>query len=136
MSASWGAAFFGVVGQADVVLDSAMEFLGPGVSNNVAEYLSLRACLVHARRAHHNHFCVQMDSLLVVQQVKCQWACRNPSLVQLFAEIRAKLREFELAGVEVLVEHIYREDNKVADRLANVAIDSGSSSGWRWTFSD
>ena len=40
------------------------------------------------------------------------------------------IEEMEAAGVQVIVEHIYREYNKTADANANVAVDTKSSRGW------
>jgi hypothetical protein len=38
--------------------------------------------------------------------------------------------DMEMAGVTVVIEHIYREYNKDADKYANVAVDLRSRQEW------
>jgi pentatricopeptide repeat protein len=42
------------------------------------------------------------------------WACRSLSLQGFYSEAVQMLEEMEAAGVQVVVEHIYREFNKSA----------------------
>ena len=112
-------------------LDECYGFLGFGLTNNEAEYHGLLAVLQHASRTSHNRICVQLDSMLLVQQTRCQWACRSPSLKPLLAEAWQLIRRMEHGRAEVVIDHIYREHNVDADALANEAINSQTSVFWR-----
>ena len=122
-----GAVFFGFGSAGDHPIKGAYGFLGQGVTNNVAEYSGLRAVLRHALARGHRRICIQMDSLLVVRQVRCEWACRSPEFRPQFSATRALLRQLAAQDVQILIEHIYREHNTHADSLANAALQSLTS---------
>ncbi|MEU8591249.1 bifunctional RNase H/acid phosphatase [Streptomyces sp. NPDC048664] len=120
----------GPAGYGSVVLDAATgetlaeraEFIGVA-TNNVAEYRGLLAGLCAARaldpqaRVH-----VRMDSKLVVEQMAGRWRIKHPDMRPLAMRAAAVLpRE------RVTYEWIPRERNKHADRLANEAMDAGTS---------
>ncbi len=114
----------------EVSVLEAWGFLGTGVSNNVAEYHGLIACLDHALEHGHVKICVQTDSMLIAKQVNFAWACRCSDLRPLLAAAWRKVRLLAGRNVEVVIEHIYRRYNKVADALANHAVDTSSSKEW------
>ena len=60
-----------------------------------------------------------MDSELVVRQLAGRYRVRNPRLIPLHKRILALRSRFE----RVTVHHVPREENRVADRLANEALD-------------
>jgi ribonuclease HI len=91
-------------------------------TNNVAEYRGLLAALEWARRHGTQRVHVRSDSLLLVQQMLGNYKVKNPGLQALHA--RARLLQTDLG--RVTFEHVRREANKHADRLANQAMDSGS----------
>jgi ribonuclease HI len=68
------------------------------------------------------HIRFRTDSNLVVSQLSDRWKIHVPHLQQLAGEVREHLRQ--LPGTHTL-EYIPREENKVADRLANDALDKG-----------
>jgi len=101
------------------------EFLGVA-TNNVAEYTAvLRALETLAAmlesKAKNAEVHVHMDSMLVVKQMTGEWKLKHPGLKPLAARVA------ELAGLfkSVSYEHVYRDFNKDADRLANEAMDRG-----------
>ncbi len=98
------------------------EALAP-CTNNVAEYRGLLAALrwavAHGCRSLH----VRSDSLLLVQQMKGVYKVRHPGLRPLFEEARRLAKQ---AG-QVTFEHVRREFNKDADRLANEAMDEAAA---------
>lgn len=101
------------------------EFLGVA-TNNVAEYTAvLRALETLAAtlesKATDAEVHVRMDSMLVVKQMTGEWKLKHPGLKPLAARVG------ELAGLfkSVSYEHVYRDFNKDADRLANEAMDRG-----------
>ncbi len=94
---------------------------GIGVAtNNVAEY---RAAIAGLERCHElgtREVTVRADSKLLVEQLSGRWKVKNPTLIRLHGEARALMKGFE----KVRFEHVPRERNRVADRLANRGVDA------------
>ena len=92
-------------------------------TNNVAEYSGLLAALrwavAHGCKSLH----VRSDSLLLVQQMKGVYKVKHPGLQPLFEEAKSLARQIG----KVTYEHVRREDNKDADRLANEAMDEAAA---------
>ena len=91
-------------------------------TNNVAEYRGLLAALEWARAHDCRQVRVRSDSLLLVQQMLGNYKVKNPGLQPLHA--RARLLVHELG--RVAFEHVPRESNTHADRLANAAMDEAA----------
>jgi ribonuclease HI len=91
-------------------------------TNNVAEYRGLLAALEWARRQGERELLVRSDSQLLVEQMRGVYKVRNPGLQPLHA--RARLLANEIGRVSF--EHVPRERNARADRLANLAMDGKS----------
>ena len=89
-------------------------------TNNVAEYRGLLAALEWARDHDHRIVHVRSDSLLLVQQMLGRYKVKHPGLQPLHA--RARLLAHEIG--RVTFEHVRREHNPHADRLANEAMDN------------
>jgi probable phosphoglycerate mutase len=89
-------------------------------TNNVAEYQGVIAGLRHARALGARRVKVRADSLLVVNQQRGTWKVRNAGLQPLWAEVRRLVRDFD----QVTWEHVPRERNRLADALANRAMDA------------
>lgn len=117
-----GPAGYGAVLQEEsgTVLAELSEFLGIR-TNNFAEYSgllgSLQWCLDHDYR----RLRVISDSLLMVKQIQGKFKVNSPDLKPMWEEARRRIRQLE--GFEI--EHALRHKNKVADRLANEAMDRG-----------
>ena len=115
-----GPAGFGVrIERADgTLVEEFNESIGIA-TNNVAEYRGLIAALewarIHGAAALH----VRSDSLLLVQQMIGNYKVRHAGLLPLHARARQLTREIS----RVTFEHVRREANKHADRLANIAMD-------------
>jgi ribonuclease HI len=88
-------------------------------TNNVAEYQGLLAALEWARSHGHHALHVRSDSLLLVQQMLGNYRVKHQGLLPLYA--RARLLAHEIG--RVTYEHVRRESNAHADRLANAAMD-------------
>ena len=88
-------------------------------TNNVAEYRGLIAALEWARAQGHKALRVRSDSLLLVQQMRGFYKVKHPGLQPLHA--RSRLLAHEIG--RVTYEHVRRESNAHADRLANMAMD-------------
>jgi len=91
-------------------------------TNNVAEYRALIAALEWARAHGHTAVHVRSDSLLLVQQMHGNFKVRNPGLQPL----HAKARLLAHAIGHVTFEHVGRDLNVHADRLANTAMDEAA----------
>jgi probable phosphoglycerate mutase len=88
-------------------------------TNNVAEYRGLIAALRWALARGERDVLVRSDSELLVKQMLGVYRVKHPGLQPLHAEARL------LASTvgRVRYEHVRRELNKHADRLANTAMD-------------
>ena len=115
-----GPAAYGYVLEAEDGTVLAAEGRSIGIAtNNVAEYRGLLAALGWAtshccRRVH-----IRSDSLLLVQQMLGNYKVRNAGLAPLHADARRLALEIG----RVTYEHVRREANAHADRLANAAMD-------------
>ena len=88
-------------------------------TNNVAEYRGLLAALRYAKEHGCTNLTVRSDSLLLVCQMRGEYKVKNPGLQALHGEARRLV--WELGRVRF--EHVRREFNADADRLANEAMD-------------
>ena len=119
-----GPAGYGVrIQRADGTIVELKEPLGVA-TNNVAEYRGLLAALTWAARHDVAHFHVRSDSLLLVKQMRGEYRVKNAGLRPLWQEARSLVRQIR----EVQFEHVPRELNKDADRLANEAMDEAAAS--------
>jgi len=92
-------------------------------TNNVAEYSGLIAALTWAVEHGLSRLHVRADSDLLVKQMRGEYRVKSPGLQPLFEQARALSRQIG----EVKFEHVRREFNKDADRLANEAMDDAST---------
>jgi probable phosphoglycerate mutase len=93
---------------------------GIGVAtNNVAEYTAAIRGLERARELGAEQVLLRSDSRLLVEQLSGRFKVKNPTLQRLHAEARSIASEFE----RVRYEHVPRERNADADRLANRGVD-------------
>ena len=118
-----GAAGFGVYIQdaSGAVLAELSQYLGTR-TNNFAEYSALLAALDFALTKGHRSLRVVSDSELMVKQMKGQYRVNSPELRPLYEE--AKRRASQLARFQI--QHVLRDKNRHADRLANLAMDRGT----------
>ncbi len=88
-------------------------------TNNVAEYKALILALKEALKLGAKELLINMDSELVVKQMKGQYKIKEPTLKLLAAEALQLTNKFS----KIIFQHIRREQNKEADKLVNQAID-------------
>jgi ribonuclease HI len=98
-------------------------FLG-SATNNVAEYAALLVLLHRSIARGAVRLTIHSDSELLVKQMRGEYRVKNPRLQQLHAAARRLVS----AIPEVALRHVPREENRDADRLANVAMDERESS--------
>jgi ribonuclease HI len=96
-------------------------FLGTS-TNNVAEYNGLLAALRYAQEHGHRIVRIKSDSELLVKQMRGEYRVKNAGLQPLYNQARA----IALSLDRIVYEHVRREQNKDADRLANLAMDEGT----------
>ena len=92
-------------------------------TNNVAEYQGLLAALAWAQDRGLRRLHIRSDSELLVRQLKGEYRVKNPGLQPLYQEARERV---ERIG-KVTFEHVRRELNREADRLANLAMDEAAA---------
>jgi probable phosphoglycerate mutase len=116
----------GISGAGAVVIDESsgqvIKEISEGVgiaTNNVAEYTALVLALEAAFEISPSaSVLVRMDSKLVVEQMSGRWKIKHPDMMALGAKVQ-KL----IAGKDVEFVWIPREQNTLADALANKAMD-------------
>ena len=94
-------------------------------TNNVAEYSGLIAALAWAVEHGVSRLHIRADSDLLVKQMRGEYRVKAPGLQPLFERARALARQIG----DVKFEHVRREFNKEADRLANEAMDEAAAPG-------
>ncbi len=105
------------------ILARLHRYLGEA-TNNTAEYSALILGLEEASRLAVKKIVIRLDSELIVRQLEGRYRVKQPHLQILHQQARNLLQRFE----KVAVQHIPREKNFEADRLANLAMDERSSS--------
>ncbi len=100
------------------VIKKLKRYLGV-TTNNVAEYQALVTALEAAHGLKIRKVRVFADSELMVKQITGVYRVKSPELKPLYEKARGLLETF----MEFGITHVYREENSVADGLANEAID-------------
>ena len=118
----------GPAGFGFVILDSDRRVLHKGkgfvghVTNNVAEYRGAIAGLTRAAEMGAKSVTLKSDSELMVHQINGRYRVKKPDLIPLHAEVKKLLGGFETWRAM----HVPREENSIADGLANEAMDRGA----------
>jgi probable phosphoglycerate mutase len=95
-------------------------------TNNVAEYQALLAALEYALSNHHLRVHVQTDSELLACQIEGVYKVKSPGLKPLQKRAQQMIARLESFSIQ----HVPREQNHEADRLANRALDAAER-GWK-----
>jgi ribonuclease HI len=88
-------------------------------TNNQAEYSAAIAALEAALGLGASEVELRMDSELVIRQLTGRYRVKNPGLIPLYKRILALRARFQ----RVTLVHVPRAQNRVADGLANEALD-------------
>ena len=105
------------------VLHKKKLFLGDKVTNNQAEYHALIMGLELGLELGYRKLEVEGDSELVIKQVVGHYEVNNEQLKILMKQVEAVLKQME----DIVIRHIPRDQNKIADELANMAMDAKTS---------
>lgn len=92
-------------------------------TNNVAEYNGLLAALRWAAAQGVTTLHLKADSELLVKQMRGEYRVKNAGLQPLYEEARRLVGRIG----RVTFEHVRREFNRDADRLANEAMDEAAA---------
>ena len=88
-------------------------------TNNFAEYSGLIAALDYASTNNFKRVRIFSDSELMVRQINGIYRVKSPILSGLFKKAKSLIGEFK----DFSMEHIPRNQNREADRLANLAMN-------------
>ncbi len=86
-------------------------------TNNVAEYRALYECLLRARKHGIKSLKIFTDSELLVKQVTGEYRIKDEKLKKIYKKIEVLKREINFTIIS-----IKREENRIADKLARLAI--------------
>ncbi len=117
-----GPSGYGVVitDQAGRKVAGLSEYLGRQ-TNNYAEYQGLLAALDYALEHGHKALKVVGDSELLVKQIRGEYKVKSPALLELYQRAWQMIAQLDWFSIQ----HVLREKNLEADRLANAAMDKG-----------
>ncbi|MEK7449745.1 MAG: ribonuclease HI family protein [Planctomycetota bacterium] len=114
--------------QDSTILIQRGEYIGE-TTNNVAEYTALiRALGIIIGKTFNSAFggkpesltlIINADSKLIINQVAGNYRIKSPNLVPLAVKARQLMKKFKSVSLNL----IDRKDNKIADRLANKAMN-------------
>jgi ribonuclease HI len=94
-------------------------YVGEKETNNYAEYAGLILGLQEAIELNIDKLDVQGDSMLVIEQMNKKYNCKSKNLIKLYEKANELSRQFK----QITFNHIYRQSNKRADELSNIAVD-------------
>ena len=92
-------------------------------TNNQAEYTALITALESALDLSEKQVRVFTDSMLVANQMNGLWKVKHADIIPLNKQAKTLFKNYK----DISIQHIPREQNSEADRLANLAIDEYSS---------
>ncbi len=120
-----GPAGIGVVIEGLAETKKYSEYIGEA-TNNEAEYQAvifalkkLKQLIGKEKAKSEAEVEIHLDSELLVSQLNGEYKIKEKNLQQLFLEVWNLKQDFK----KVLFKHIFREDNRGADKLVNQALD-------------
>lgn len=117
------AAGFVLMNSQQEVIAEGGEYLGI-TTNNQAEYHGVRIALERAIELGYKHIRFNVDSMLVVNQMKGVYKIKNRELWPVHERIRELLTNFD----KVTFAHVPRERNQLADGMVNRTLDQYAAS--------
>ena len=94
----------------------------PHATNNEAEYEAVAMGLKRCAQEGRQNVKVRGDSKLVIEQLQGRMAVKAPNLAPVHARARSSMNNIP----KVRLEHVRREYNSQADKLANRAVANPS----------
>ena len=108
-----------VIWRNDEQIIEGKKYINDRGTNNYAEYCALMIGLQRCADLNIKNINIKGDSLLIIKQIKQEYKITAENLLPFYIIIMEILKNINL----ISCEHIPRERNKHADRLANQAID-------------
>jgi ribonuclease HI len=102
------------------VISSLFGYIGK-TTNNVAEYTALITCLKMATKMDCRTLVIHSDSELMVRQIQGTYKIKEPRLKKCADQA---LKLIHSAPFQCTIQHITRDRNVDADKLANRGIDT------------
>ena len=106
-------------------ISSGSAIVSTNNTNNYAEYMSVINGIDDAYEKGIKNLVVKGDSMLVINQITGKWGIKNDVLLNLHSQIIDKISQF----TSISFHHIPREENSLADKLANIAMDNYEKCG-------
>ena len=95
---------------------SASLYIGKKETNNCAEYQGLILGLKQAEKLGIQNLTVKGDSQLVIKQMKGEYQVKSDKMIEYYSIAKG------VTFMSIEFMHIYRKDNKRADKLSNDAL--------------
>jgi len=95
-------------------------FMGDKKTNNEAEYTGLIIGLNEAINMNIKNLSVEGDSMLVIKQMNGEYKVKSEKLIDLYEAAKKMSDKFDT----ITFTHIYRNNNKRADELSNLALNA------------
>ncbi|MCX5694446.1 MAG: ribonuclease HI family protein [Candidatus Omnitrophica bacterium] len=108
-----------VIYQNGLRIKSVSNYIGIA-TNNVAEYTALIYALEEALLLKAKSLKINTDSQLLARQLNKIYKVKHPGIINLYNRAVHLLTGFE----KVLINHIPREENSLADKLATQAVNA------------
>ncbi len=103
-------------------VQTVSQYIGEA-TNNIAEYMALIYGLQAALICRADRVVAKSDSELMCRQIQGLYQVKNPQIKVLFDQVQHLISGFRSFSIE----HVVREHNKAADRLARQAIKHGQT---------
>lgn len=101
------------------IIAECSSIISTNATNNYAEYMGLLYGLMNAKCLNIKSLRIEGDSQLIIKQMKGEYNVKSKNIVYLYQQCYSIAKEFE----EITFTHIYRDNNKYADSLVNIAFD-------------
>ena len=98
------------------------------MTNNIAEYEGILEALRRIVRLGHANVVLEGDTLLIINQLNGQFGVKAEVLKPYFRDAMFLIRQIRDARQHLILRHIYREFNEVADGYANRGADGFTES--------
>ncbi|HNZ86823.1 MAG TPA: ribonuclease HI family protein [bacterium] len=109
----------GVIYDGDKIIKQFSERI-PETTNNQAEYRAIIRGLELAKKLNIKELNCYLDSELVTKQINREFKVKDKDLAVLFVKLWNIKQDFK----KITFTHIFREQNYLADKLVNQALDS------------
>lgn len=111
-----------IMDEHDKVLEEGGEYLGI-TTNNQAEYRAMKLALECANKYQPETIECYLDSQLLAHQLNGIYKMKNAALRPIFEAIQQLATKYP----KVTFQHVYRENNKLADAQVNIILDKQST---------